>query len=290
VIQRESKMENYTSVSEEKTGIISMVRDLEEQVETAFNLKATVQAELNAAKKKLFEQLAARAKLEKQVESLQAQVALVEKLRNTIRTIEKERNEFDDLLASTRKQLDATRTERNSLLEKATYAQTKSEELDEKKTAFEIELMDIKDKLSTIESLNSEIAEITQAHREVDKKVRNLTACLKDSEASENALEQELAQAGEATCSLDKQVTVLREKLTDTGRLIADLRVQLEDHQDVNRELVETRTHLEGQMKTLNVNYEATRNELKAFRKVLREIRSETKRTTEYARHQHFVK
>ncbi len=207
-----------------------------------------------------------------------------------LRTTEKERNEFTDLLALTRKQFDATRTERNSLLERATSTKAKSEELGEEKTAFEVELLDIKDKFSIIESLNTKTAEITQAHREVDKEVRNLTARLKDSEASKDALEQKLAQACEATCSTDKQATVFREELTDAGRLIADLRIKLEDHQAVNRELIETRAHLEGQIKTLNVNYEATRNELEAFRKVLHEIRSETKRTTEHVRHKHFAR
>ncbi|UCH69669.1 MAG: hypothetical protein JSV29_05275, partial [Candidatus Bathyarchaeota archaeon] len=68
--------EDFVDVSEERTSILAIVKDLEGQVDTAYQLKEILEAELDAAQKKLSEESTARAQLETQVESLKAQAVL----------------------------------------------------------------------------------------------------------------------------------------------------------------------------------------------------------------------
>ena len=103
----EIEMENFEGVSVKRANIISVVKDLEEQVEAAFNLKEALEADLDATQKKLSEELAARAKLEARIMSLEAQVALGDQLPEDISFAEEERDKFASLSAeiqpSTRK-------------------------------------------------------------------------------------------------------------------------------------------------------------------------------------------
>ena len=59
--------------------------------------------------------------------------------------------------------------------------------------------------------------------------------------------------------------------------------------QAVNRELMGTNTPLEGELKMLNINYEAARNELDAFKKAMHDdIRSEATQTSGRVRQRYF--
>jgi len=93
------KIENFENVSVERSSIISIVKDLEEQVETAFNLKEALEAELDATQKKLSKELAARARLEARVISLEAQVALEDQSHKHTSFAEEERDKFTNLPA-----------------------------------------------------------------------------------------------------------------------------------------------------------------------------------------------
>ena len=97
----EIEIENFEDVSEDSASIISIVKDLEEQVETAFNQKEALEAELDATKKKLSEELAARAQLEARVISLEAQVAQGEQLHEDICFAEEQRDKSANLPAET---------------------------------------------------------------------------------------------------------------------------------------------------------------------------------------------
>ena len=59
--------EDFADVSEERSSILAIVNDLEGQVDTAYQLKEILEAELDAAQKKLSEESTARAQLEVQV-------------------------------------------------------------------------------------------------------------------------------------------------------------------------------------------------------------------------------
>jgi chromosome segregation ATPase len=113
------------------------------------------------------------------------------------------------------------------------------------------------------------------------------TRHLEASEASKVALEKELAGTIQDAQALREEVEELRAKveklrdeLTVADSRTADLRIQLEDQQAANRKLIETTTRLENEIKMVNINYDANKKELDAFKNAVREIRSEATRTS----------
>ncbi len=107
---------------------------------------------------------------------------------------------------------------------------------------------------------------------------------LEASEASKVALEKELAGTIQALRAeveeLRAKVEKLRDELTVAESRTADLRIQLEDQQATNRKLMETTTRLENEIKMVNINYDANKKELDAFKNAVRDIRSEATRTS----------
>lgn len=107
---------------------------------------------------------------------------------------------------------------------------------------------------------------------------------LEASEASKVALEKELAGTTQALRAevgeLQAKAEKLRDELTVAEGRTADLRIQLEDQQATNRKLIETTTHLENEIKMVNINYDANKDELDAFKNAVRDIRSEATRTS----------
>ena len=92
--------------------------------------------------------------------------------------------------------------------------------------------------------------------------------------------------------ALGAQVMNLKEKLQKKvagadGR-VADLRIQLKDQQAANRELMETNTRLENKIKMANINCEAAKSEVDAFKNAMRDIRSEATRTSGRVRQRYF--
>ncbi len=275
------RADDYTGVSEERASIISIVRGLEEQVDTAFKLKEVLEAELDIIQKKLSEEVAARVELEMQAGSLEAQTTLVEQLREDISFAEEERNKFANLHAETQPQLKAVTEERDSLAKQVSSAKTHTKELEDNKMAFEAQVINLKDKLADMDRLLVEFDEVAKARLDLGEQVRDLSSRLKASDTSKYALEKELG-------SLREQVQSLQEKLTGADSRTADLRFQLEEQQDTNKELVDIRTRLESEIKMLSINHEAAKNELEAFRKALREVRGEASRTSGRVRQRYF--
>jgi chromosome segregation ATPase len=113
------------------------------------------------------------------------------------------------------------------------------------------------------------------------------TRRLEASEASKVAVERELAESIHDVQALRDEIedlhaieAKLREELTIADSRTSDLRKQLEDQQAHNRRLMETNTRLENEIKMVSINYEANRKELEAFKNAVRDIRSETTRTS----------
>ncbi len=285
--ESELKIEDFVDVSEERASIISIVKGLEGQVETAFKLKEVLETELDSTQKRLAEELDARSQLEAQVESLQGRAVLAEQLREDISFVEEERNKFANLLAQIQPQLEEVTAERDSLAEQMASTETNVKKLEGKKTALDAQVMNLKDKITDANRLREELAEITEAHRGSHKQVHDLTRRLEASEASKDALERELAGTYQNARTLREEVEKLREKVTGADNRIADLRVQLEDQQATNRELMEINTRLENEIKMVNINYEAAKNELDAFKNAMRDIRSEATRTSGRVRQRH---
>ena len=113
------------------------------------------------------------------------------------------------------------------------------------------------------------------------------TRRLEASEAAKVAMERELAETIHDVQALRDEIgdlhTIeikLREDITIAEGRTADLRKQLDDQQAINRKLMETNTRLENEIKMVNINYEANKKELDAFKNAVRDIRSETTRTS----------
>jgi len=277
----EMQLGGNTDVSEERASIISIVRGLEEQVDTAFKLKEVLEVELDAIQKKLSEETAARAQLETEVGALEAQTALAEQLREDISFTEQERNKLANSLAELQPQFKAVTEERNSLAKQLGSAEAQVKKLKDEKMAIEGQVMNLKEKLADMNRLRTELDEVTKVRRHLDEQVQDLCGRLEDSDTSKNTLEKELGR-------LNKQVESLQEKLAASDSRTADLRFQLEEQQAANKELVDTRTRLESEIKMLSINHEAARSELEAFKKALREVRSEASRTSGRVRQRYF--
>jgi len=286
--ENQLEIENLAEVSQESANIISIVRGLEGQVETAFKLKEVLEAELDTTQQKLSEEMDARAQLEVQITSLEAQSALAEQLREDIAFVEDERNKFANQLAQVQPQLETVTDERDKLAELITSTEDHAKEIESEKIALEAQVMNLKDNITDSNRLRNELLEITEAHRSSREQARDLTRRLQNSETSKDALERELAGTHQNAKTLRGEVEELREKIAGADSLTSDLRIQLEDQQAVNRELIESNTRLENEIKISTVNCEAAKNELDSFKNALRDIRSEATRTSGRVRQRYF--
>lgn len=277
----EVNIEDFADVSEERASIISIVKDLEGQVETAYQLKDVLEAELDAAQKKLSEESTARAQLEAQVEPLKTQIALVDQLRGDISFAEEERDKSANLVADIKPQLEEVTKERDSLAEQAAFVEAQLREVGDEKVALEAQVMNLKDKLADLDHLRSKFDETMEARKSLDGQVQDLSDRLKDAEKSNGALRKKLAKA-------QGQVENLEEQLMNTDGRVAEVRAQFEEMQAVNRDLIENNTRLENEIKMSNINHEATISELKAFKKAMRDIHSEASSTSGRVRQRYF--
>jgi chromosome segregation ATPase len=102
------KLEDFADASEERASIISAVKGLEGQVETVFKLNEILEVQLDAAQKKLSEELAARFQSEVQtarrMEASEAsKVTLERELAGTIQDAQTLREEVEELRAKVEK-------------------------------------------------------------------------------------------------------------------------------------------------------------------------------------------
>ena len=88
--------------------------------------------------------------------------------------------------------------------------------------------------------------------------------------------------------AMQAEAEKLRKKATAADNRTTDMRIQFEDQQAANRELMATNTRLENELKSLHINYEAARNELDAFKTAMRDIRLEATQTSGRVRQRYF--
>jgi len=268
-----SAEEDFVDVSEERTSILAIVKDLEGQVDTAYQLKEILEAELDAVQKKLSEESTARVQLETQVESLRAQAVLVVQLREDISFAEEERDKSAGLLAETQLQLEAVTKERNLLAGEADSAKSLTKEFEGERVALEAQVMNLKDKIADMDNLRSEFDETIETRKNLDEQIRALSSRLSGAEKSNKAFEEDLTAA-------QKQVESLQEKLMLANSRVAEIRAQLEEQQATNGDIMEANTRLENEIKKSKVSYDAVKNELEAFKTAMHDIHSEASRTS----------
>ena len=273
--------EDFADVSEERSSILAIVNDLEGQVDTAYQLKEILEAELDAAQQKLSEESTARAQLGAQVESLRAQAVLVDQLREDISFAEEERDKSAGLLAEIQPQLEAVTKERDSLAGEVDSAKSLTKEFEGEKVALEAQVMNLKDKIAEMDNLRSELDETIETRKNLDEQIRALSSRLEGAEKSNKAFEVDLTAA-------QKQVESLQEKLMVANSRVVEIRAQLEEQQATNRDLMEANTRLENELKTSKVSFDAAKNELEAFKTAMHDIHSEASRTSGRVRQRYF--
>ncbi len=232
--QSEIKLEDFADVTEERSSIISIVKGLEGQVETAFRLKEVLEEELEATQKRLAEELDARAQLEVQVTSLDVRAALGEQLREDISFAEEERNKFANLLSQIQPQLEDVTEERDSLAEQLSSAISNVKELDGEKMALEAQVMNLKDRIIDVNRLREELVEITEGSQNLQGQLHDTKRLLTASEKSKDAIEKELKSFHQTSQELQKELEGLREKDAASSRRLTDMHIQIEDQQGLN--------------------------------------------------------
>lgn len=187
-----NKIDDYADVSRERSCIISIVKGLEEQVDTAFKLKGVLEDELEDAQNQLAEELADRVQLEEQVKTLQPQAALVDQLREDVTFAEEERNKYANLLANTQPQLEKVTGERNSLAQEVTSLKTHAKKLDGEKVALEAQVMNLKDRITDMNRLYAQLDKVTKDLRKkltsADKRSAHLCIQLEEQQAANREL------------------------------------------------------------------------------------------------------
>ena len=196
----EGMVEGYGEVSEESSGIISIMRDLEGELDAAFALREALEADLDAAQKKLSEESAVRAELEARVESLRAQAALVDQFREDIAFVEQERAVATARITETAAQLERITEDRDSLAEQLGIAEKRIEDLREKLNASNIDLTDMRTRLEEQKTKNDDLVE---ANKGFEREIRTLTSkyesAEKEIEAAKKALRDIRTVAAETT-------------------------------------------------------------------------------------------
>ncbi|MHC4740149.1 MAG: hypothetical protein ACYS9Y_14665 [Planctomycetota bacterium] len=149
-----------------------------------------------------------------------------------------------------------------------------------------------RNKLANLLSENQQQLEaVTNERDSLAEKIAAAEPEITELESEKTALEAQVMNLKDKVADmvrLHKEVDSLQDKLSGAEGRTGDLRVQLEQEEAANKELVETRSRLESELKTLNINYEAAKNELDAFKKALRDIRSEVTLTSGRVRQRYF--
>ncbi len=193
------------------------------------------------------------------------------------------------------KQKTSTRKRTTTKKKKRTYEIDVVDNASEERVSIISTVKGLEGQVETIFKLNEILeAQLDEAQKKLSEELGarvqlevQVARRLEASEASKVALEKELAgtiQGAQALRAeveeLRAKVEKLRDELTVAESRTADLRIQLEDQQATNRKLMETTTRLENEIKMVNINYDANKKELDAFKNAVRDIRSEATRTS----------
>ena len=220
----EIEIEDLADVSEERASIISIVKDLEGQVDTAYELKEILETELDATKKRLSEELAARTQLEAQVKSLEAQATLADQLREDISFTEEERDKYANLLAETQPQLEAMTEERDSLSEKVDSTEARANELEDEKTTLEAQVMNLRDKVTDMNRLRGEVDNLRGKLTGADSRVADLHVQLEEQQAANRDLIEKSARLEQQLKMSNANLEATKNELELVKKALYDIR------------------------------------------------------------------
>lgn len=179
---------DFADVFEQRASIISIVKCLEEQVDTAFELKNVMETELDTTQKKLSEELIAHVNLGEQVKSLEVHAALADQLREDISFVEEERNKYANALEEIQSQFETVSEERDSLAKKVVAVEAHAKELGDERTIFEAKVINLKDKVANMDSLRREVDKLRRKLTGADNGMADLRIQLEEQEAENRKL------------------------------------------------------------------------------------------------------
>ena len=218
---------SLADVSQERADILSIVRSLERQTDTSFKLKDVLEADLDAAQKKLSIEMAVRAELEKKIRLIEANSGSTEQLHKENSSLREERDRLAQLLAEIRPQLDSISEGRDSLAEEVIFTQTRAKELASKNADLETQVRRLQEKVDDTERLRAETIKLTDERRVLAEQMRRLMGRLEEANKVRDTLEADLAVSYEAVCNLRKEMESLRGKVTGDDCNVSDLRNKL---------------------------------------------------------------
>lgn len=269
------------TVSEEAQGILSVVKDLEAELDNAFTLKEALEADLATLKVKLKKETAARGELQAQVRLLEAQASLVEQLRDELSFVEEERTEIARKLGTNQAQLSQVTNERDSLAQKLDDAEARASDLEQVRVDLEAQVLNLKEGVARLGKTRTELVQAVQARDTLVQQVNDLSGRLDVSETSKRAFELDLITSQEVGAGLQKELDEQTRLLEDAEINLAELRAEFEELQFQNSSLTETNNRLKRDLKTLGAKHETVSAELDASRRALREIHGAATRTTQ---------
>ena len=270
----EAGVDEHPYVSAMGASIISLVADLGRQLDTAYELKDALEAELVMTRQELSDVSCARAELMARVTLLEGRAPTAEQLREELASLQDERNGMASVLDETRAQLEQTAKERDSLAEQMSGTEENREKLQQENAGLGEALSALEEKLAEMERLRQELEEAGGARRELESRVEDLTQRLEASSTSGHALESELATSREDAAQL-------REELSLADGRLDELRAQCEEQKAEARDLRAANRRFEQAFEKLTAQHKAARNGLGAAKKALCDIHAAAARIHE---------
>jgi chromosome segregation ATPase len=137
--------------------------------------------------------------------------------------------EIDGLLTNIQSQLEAVTAGHDTLSKELVLTRARVKELENNQPDNKAEKPNRTRENEDIEHLRSELTKITEWHKKLTVQVQKLLKLVENSDAERETLEEDLTQAHETICNLQKKVQPLQEKLEDYDNMVTDLRTQLMD-------------------------------------------------------------
>lgn len=273
--------ENFDEMSEDSVDIISIVRELERELDSAFDLKESLETELSNAQEALNEESSARKELEAQVELLEAQADLAAQLKEEIVFIKEDRNVLSRRLGEANNKMERALADYDMISEQLAAAETNIKSLQREKVDLEAQVVNLKDKVR-------DLADITEANRNHEAKNRELSSKLKATEIAKNSLELELTKIAEIGRGLREENDNLRKGLSAANIELTNLRTSFQELEDEKHEILVEKGRVESELSSLASKYEASTKVLDAAKKSLKDIRSAALRTTEHFKDRYY--
>jgi DNA repair exonuclease SbcCD ATPase subunit len=268
-------------VSERSSSIIAMIEGLHGEIETAYELKEALEADLAAIKNKVSEEEAARAESEARMKLLEAKAALGDQLREDISLVEEERDETARRIKKVTSQLEHVTEERNRLAEQTVSDEARIKHIQADKIALEAKILDIKETVVEMDHLRKELAETREESHRLEAGFKGK---LEASAVAKNATELDLTTTREVVRHQNERIEELEDSLATAEADLGDLHGKLDREQVENANLVESNRRAEDETKTLNARLEAMENELDLNKNALRNIHATMARTTRNVR------